>query len=241
MPSQLYCGDCLKIMPTLPAASADLILCDLPYGTTACKWDSIIPLDVLWREYTRVSKGPVVLTAAQPFTSKLVMSNIANYKHHWVWVKEKGTGFQVAKYRPMMITEDVIMFNSHKTTYNPQMTPREKPLKYKYPTVQSRSNPLANYENKTVISIEKFPENTIRLNTERGLHPTQKPVALMEYLIRTYTNPGDMVLDNCMGSGTTGVACANTDREFIGIEQDPAYFAIAQERIVIAEFERACR
>jgi len=226
-------GDCLELMKDIPDKSIDMILCDLPYGTTACKWDTIIPFEPLWEQYKRIIKdnGAIVLTSAQPFTSALVMSNPDMYKHHWIWIKEKGTGFQVAKYRPMMKTEDIIMFSKKSAKYNPQMVAREKPLKYRYPTVQSRSNPIANYTNKEVISTHKFPENTLIFKTERGQHPTQKPVALFEYLIKTYTNEGDLVLDNCAGSGTTGVACKNTGRNYILIEKESEYIDIINKRL----------
>lgn len=226
-------GDCLEVMKDIPDKSIDMILCDLPYGTTACKWDTIIPFEPLWKEYKRIIKdnGAIVLSSAQPFTSALVMSNPEMYKHHWVWVKEKGTGFQVAKYRPMMKTEDVIMFSKKTAKYNPQMVAREKPLKYRYPTVQSRSNPIANYGRKEIVATHKYPENTLIFKTERGMHPTQKPVALFEYLIKTYTNEGDLVLDNCAGSGTTGVACKNTNRNYILIEKEPEYIEIINKRL----------
>jgi len=166
------------------------------------------------------------------------MSNPKWYRHHWVWVKEKGTGFQVAKYRPMMKTEDIIMFNEKGGgKYNPQMVLRDKPLKYKYPTVQSRSNPLANYGKKEVIATQKYPENTLLFKTQTGEHPTQKPVALFEYLIKTYTNEGDLVLDNVAGSGTTGVAAMNTNRNFILMEQEPEYVEIIKQRLTKLEAE----
>lgn len=227
-------GDCLELMKDIPDGSVDMILADLPYGTTACKWDTIIPFDPLWKEYKRIIKdnGAIVLTASQPFTSALVMSNPKWYRHHWVWVKEKGAGFQVAKYRPMMKTEDIIMFKERGGgIYNPQMTLRDKPLKYKYPTVQSKSNPLASYSDKVVIATHKYPENTLNFKTQTGEHPTQKPVALFEYLIKTYTNEGDLVLDNVAGSGTTGVACQNTNRNFILMEQEPEYVEIIKQRL----------
>ena len=231
--NKIYCGDCLEVMKQIPDKSIDMILCDLPYGTTACKWDTIIPFEPLWEQYKRIIKdnGAIVLTASQPFTSALVMSNLKMYKHHWVWVKEKGTGFQVAKYRPMMKTEDIIMFSKKSAKYNPQMIEREKPLKYRYPTVQSKSNPLASYSNKEVIATHKYPENILTFKTERGLHPTQKPVALFEYLIKTYTNEGDLVLDNCAGSGTTWVACKNLNRNYILIEKEQEYVDIANKRL----------
>jgi site-specific DNA-methyltransferase (adenine-specific) len=233
MINQVIQGDCLEVMKDIPDKSIDMILCDLPYGTTACKWDTIIPFEPLWEQYKRIIKdnGAIVLTSAQPFTSALVMSNPDMYKHHWIWIKEKGTGFQVAKYRPMMKTEDIIMFSKKSAKYNPQMVTREKPLKYRYPTVQSKSNPIASYTNKEVISTHKFPENTLIFKTERGSHPTQKPVALFEYLIKTYTNEGDLVLDNCAGSGTTGVACKNLNRNYILIEKEPEYIKIIEERL----------
>ena len=231
--NKIYNGDCLKVMKDIDDKSIDMILCDLPYGTTACKWDTVIPFEPLWEQYKRIIKdnGAIVLTASQPFTSALVMSNPDWYKHHWIWIKEKGTGFQVAKYRPMMKTEDIIMFSKKSALYNPQMVLRDKPLKYRYPTVQSRSNPLVSYSDKVVVATYKYPENIINIKTERGLHPTQKPVALFEYLIKTYTNEGDLVLDNCIGSGTTGVACKRINRNFIGIEQDKEYCKIAEARI----------
>ena len=227
-------GKCLEVMPNIESKSIDMILCDLPYGTTACKWDTIIPFEPLWKEYKRIIKnnGAIVLTASQPFTSKLVISNIDWCKHHWVWVKEKGTGFQVAKYRPMMKSEDVIMFCGNTTTYNPQLTKRANPISYRYPTVKSDSNPIANYNvSEMIVSYDKYPENVLYFKTETGLHPTQKPVALFEYLIKTYTNKGDLVLDNCAGSGTTGVACKNLNRKYVLIEKEEKYCQIAKERI----------
>ena len=231
--NRIICGDCLEVMKDIPDNSIDMILCDLPYGTTACKWDTIIPFEPLWEQYKRIIKdnGAIVLTASQPFTSALVMSNPEWFRHHWVWIKEKGTGFQVAKYRPMMKTEDIIMFSKESAKYNPQMVLRDKPLKYRYPTVQSRSNPLAHYEKKEVVATHKYPENTLTFKTERGYHPTQKPVALFEYLIKTYTNEGDLVLDNCAGSGTTGVACKNLNRNYILIEKEPEYIDIINKRL----------
>ncbi len=231
--SEVLQGDCLELMKDIPDGSVDAIITDPPYGTTACKWDTIIPFDPMWEQLKRVTKknGAIVLFGSQPFTSALVMSNPEWFRHHWVWIKEKGTGFQVAKYRPMMKTEDIIMFSKESAKYNPQMVLRDKPLKYRYPTVQSRSNPLAHYEKKEVVATHKYPENTLTFKTERGYHPTQKPVALMEYLIKTYTNEGETVLDFTMGSGTTGLAAKNLNRNFIGIELDEEYFEIAKKRI----------
>lgn len=236
----LMLGDCLERMKEIEDGSVDMVLCDLPYGTTACKWDTVIPFDALWAEYRRVTKpnAAIVLTAAQPFTTTLVASNMASAKHFWVWVKERGTGFQVAKYRPMMATEDVVCFCNGRgklAIYNPQMTPLAKPKREKFAGSKSDSSPIANMRDGERIVTERYPLNTIHVARDRDrVHPTQKPVALMEYLIRTYTNEGDVVLDNTMGSGTTGVACANTGRKFIGIEMDKGYYEIAEKRIAEA-------
>lgn len=234
---KLIQGDCLEKMKDIPDESVDLVLTDPPYGTTACQWDTVIPFEPMWEQLKRITKKnrAIVLFGSQPFTSALVMSNPKMFKHHWIWIKEKGTGFQVAKYRPMMKTEEILMFSNGTANYNPQMVLRKKPLKYSYPTVQSKSNPLANYNNKEVVATHKYPDNIIAINTEKGQHPTQKPVALMEYLIMTYTNENETVLDFTMGSGSTGVACVNTGRDFIGIELDEEYFKIAEQRIEKAQ------
>ena len=240
MINTIHNGDCLELMKQIPDGSVDMILCDLPYGTTACKWDVIIPFEPLWEQYKRIikSNGAIVLSSAQPFTSALVMSNIKWYKHHWIWVKEKGTGFQVAKVRPMMKTEDIIMFSKSSANYNPQFTKREKPLKYRYPKIKSDSNKLSSYTDKIIVTDKKYPENTIHINTERGIHPTQKPVALFEYLIKTYTNEGETVLDNCAGSGTTAIACLNTNRNYILMEKEEKYFEMIKDRITKWHSER---
>jgi site-specific DNA-methyltransferase (adenine-specific) len=241
MSVQLFQGDCLEIMPTLPAASVDLVLCDLPYGTTQNKWDSVIPFAGLWPVYTRTCKGPVVLTAAQPFTSAMVCSNLTGFRYQLVWDKvNRYTGFLDAKRRPLRRHEDICVFGPTKHTYNPQMTAGEPYVaKRSGKTVESygayKVQDGVNIGTRHPFSIVSIPAD---VKTEMGQHPTQKPVALMEYLIKTYTNPGDTVLDNCMGSGTTGVAAVNTGRNFIGIEKDPAYFAIAERRI--QEAEAAC-
>lgn len=221
-------GDCLDAMWLIPEGSVDLILCDLPYGTTQNKWDSVIPFEPLWAHYWRVLKpnGAVVLTAAQPFTSALVMSQPDNFKYQWVWEKSKPTGHLNAKKQPMRKHEDVLVFYREQCTYNPQGLKEAN-------AIVSRTN-RGNYgecSKSTVQTATGYPHSLLRYPTENGVHPTQKPVALMEYLIRTYTNGGETVLDNCMGSGTTGVACKNTGRNFIGIERDPEYFRIAQERM----------
>jgi site-specific DNA-methyltransferase (adenine-specific) len=215
---QLHCGDCLDILPTIPDASVDMVLCDLPYGTTACKWDSVIPFEPLWREYRRVTKAnaAIVLTASQPFTSALVMSNVRWFRYEWIWRKTVKSGPLNAKRRPLCEHESVLVFAQGQTTYKPQGLREGRSSGGKYSRTECYGQ-----------------MSGVNEQTHTGcLHPTQKPVALMEYLIRTYTNEGDTVLDNCMGSGTTGLACANTGRKFIGIEREPSYFAIAQERIL---------
>jgi site-specific DNA-methyltransferase (adenine-specific) len=235
MTAQLYNGDCLQIMSRLPSGSVDAIICDLPYGTTACSWDAVIPFDQLWREYRRIAKpnAAIVLTASQPFTSALLMSNVTQFRHAWVWNKAKAANFPQVKRHPLKVHEDVLVFGTSKTLYSPQMREGEVRKKGGYSTanrdvaVSAGAPAVVNglYYPKSILDI------SIAGNQDAGLHPTQKPVALMEYLIRTYTNPGDVVLDNCMGSGTTGVAAMNTGRRFIGIERDPEYFAICQRRI----------
>ena len=231
----LYQGDCLKVMAGLGAGSVDLCLTDPPYGTTACKWDSVIPFEPMWAGIKRVVKpnAAITLFGSQPFTSALVMSNLKMFKYCWVWDKVKPSGFQIAKHRPMLRFEDVAVFCKGKHKYNPIMTPREK-VKKSRPYSGSDSSPLKYNDGKDRTYTEKHPTNVIivsNANQQNRLHPTQKPVALLEYLIRTYTDSGDVVLDFTMGSGSTGVAAANTGRRFIGIEIDPHYFAIACKRI----------
>ncbi|MGL5968476.1 MAG: DNA-methyltransferase [Kluyvera sp.] len=226
---ELYRGDCLDIMADIPDQSIDLILCDLPYGTTQNKWDTVIPFGDLWSAYHRICNGAIVLTAAQPFTSALVMSNISNFRYQWVWKKSKPTGHLNAKKQPLRNTEDVLVFYSKQPVYNPQGT---KPTD----VVVSRTN-RGNYgacSKTTRQTITGYPTTVLEFATENGVHPTQKPVPLMEYLINTYTNESGIVLDNCMGSGTTGVACANTGRNFIGIEREKEYYHIARKRIAKA-------
>jgi len=231
----IYEGDCLEIMPTLADKSVDMILCDLPYGTTACKWDAVIPFELLWKQYKRLIKdnGAIVLTASQPFTSALVMSNIKWFKYCWVWNKKKGGSPLLSKIQPIRITEDIVIFGKGKIVYNPIMTPRDKPTsRGKNRGVISETTGNAFIEDK--IYTEFYPKNILEISNAdqtNKIHPTQKPVALFEYLIRTYTNEGDTVLDNCAGSGTTGVACLNTGRKFILIEKDPTYCEIIRERL----------
>ena len=228
---ELHLGDCLDVMKSIPAGSVDMILCDLPYGTTRNKWDSVISFDDLWMEYGRICSGPIVLTASQPFTSALVMSNAKWFRHNWVWKKTAATGHLNAKRMPMKQHEDVLVFCRDSPTYNPQgLAPYNK--------VTRRGNNGTNFGDSGKENFQEwtnYPRSVLEFSNDAKLvHPTQKPVALMEYLIRTYTNEGDLVLDNCMGSGTTGVACMNTGRRFIGIEMDAGYFQIAQDRIMEA-------
>ena len=226
-------GDCLEVMPNIPDKSIDMILCDLPYGTTACKWDTIIPFEPLWKEYKRIIKdnGAIVLTASQPFTSALVMSNIKMFKYCWTWDKITAKGHLVAKIRPMQQTEDVLVFGKNKINYYPIMVDRPK-NKIEIGTECSRTEIMGGKSvGYTKKYIQWYPKTILKFKTERGLHPTQKPVALFEYLIKTYTNEGDLVLDNCAGSGTTGVACKNLGRDYILIEKDKEYVEIARKRI----------
>ena len=234
-------GDCLERMKEISDGSVDMVLTDPPYGTTACKWDSIIPLEPMWEQLKRVIKpnGAIVMTASQPFTTTLIASNMKMFKYCWVFAKSLPVGHGYAKHRPMSNHEDICVFGKGKTTYNPQMTPRDKPRKYtrKGPSL-SGSSSMTSHDGLERELTEKYPTSIQHFNTsvqKDKLHPTQKPVALMEYLIKTYTNEGETVLDFTMGSGSTGVACVNTGRRFIGIELDDGYFKIAQDRIEQAQ------
>lgn len=248
-------GDCLERMKEIPDGSVDMVLTDPPYGTTACKWDSIIPLEPMWEQLKRVIKpnGAIVLTASQPFTTALIASNLGEFKYSWVWEKSKGGNFAHAKNMPIKFHEDVCVFSAapightsqlgdRRMTYNPQGLVRvnkkwSRPRKYETEHGLSR----VSHKLERVIEFEGYPTSILRFgnsdNRERGLHPTQKPVALMEYLIKTYTNEGETVLDFTTGSGTTGVACVNTGRKFIGIELDQGYFDMAKQRIEDARSE----
>jgi site-specific DNA-methyltransferase (adenine-specific) len=234
--NQEILGDCLEIMPTLKDKSIDLILCDLPYGSTACHWDSIIPFEPLWAQYKRLIKdnGAIVLTASQPFTSALVMSNPKMFKYCWVWQKSRKTGFQMARIRPMKEHEDIAVFYNAQPTYNQTLTRLEKPV----------SSWRKNGKGGNLLNVVKtakgrmqewtgFNSTIIPFSNEHnvGAHPTQKPVALFEYLIRTYTNESDTVLDNCAGSFTTAIAALNTNRNYICIEKDEKYYEIGTKRI----------
>lgn len=227
----LKCGDCLELMKNIPDESIDMILCDLPYGTTKNKWDSVIPLEELWMQYKRIIKddGAIALFSQMPFTASLVNSNIKMFRYEWIWEKDNGTGFLNANKMPLKIHENIEIFYKKTPVYNPQMRTGFKP--YKTFTGRKTTN-YGDFDRvETKSNGERYPIDIIKFKKDSGLHPTQKPVALLEYLIKTYTNEGDVVLDNCMGSGSTGVACINTDRNFIGIELDEKYFNIAKERI----------
>lgn len=228
-------GDCLKRMKEIPDGSVDLVLTDPPYGTTACKWDSVIQFEPMWQEIRRVCKGNgnVVMTSAQPFTTQLIASNMKDYKYNWVWYKNLPTNYTNAKRRPLTKHEDICVWQfGGKLYYNPQKTIGHKPTNSAKGCSQAKIYSGENVRNYAGGDTTRFPTTVIDfIKCERGLHPTQKPVALMEYLIKTYTNEGEVVLDFTMGSGTTGVACVNTNRKFIGIEQDKDYFDIAKNRI----------
>jgi len=233
-------GDCLERMKEIPDGSVDMVMADPPYGTTACKWDSIIPLELMWNQLKRVvkSNGAIVMTASQPFTTTLIASNMEMFKYCWVWNKVRGSNFFAAKFQPLNNTEDVVVFSTggcnngakNPMPYYPQgIKLTNKKNKYGGGKIGAAHGAKEKcYTQKTT----GYPYKIITISYEKGtVHPTQKPVKLMEYLIKTYTNDGETVLDFTMGSGTTGVACVNTDRKFIGIELDDKYFEIAEERI----------
>lgn len=241
--NKIYHGDCLVEMDKIADKSVDMILCDLPYGTTACKWDIVIPFEPLWKHYERIIKdnGAIVLTASQPFTSALVMSNHKMFKYEWIWEKAVGSNFAVAKYQPLKEHENILVFSKGKTIYNPIKEERKGSgkarLKNGYKSNGTSTEVYGGLQsNRMGKKYEdlKYPSSVQYFNNrdrDRGMHPTQKPVELMEYLIKTYTNEGETVLDNCMGSGTTGVACKKTGRHFIGIEKDEKYFELAVRRV----------
>ena len=234
---KLYKGDCLEIMKNIPDGSVDMVLCDLPYGTTACKWDIIIPFEPLWEQYKRIIKdnGAIVLFGSEPFSSQLRMSNLKMYRYDWIWQKTVASNFALSNKQPQKKHENIMVFYKKQPTYNPQM---EKGKAY----IDKRSNgtrnvfvgtesnfkkqPIKNEGTRYPSSIQKFSNGN-----NKNVHPTQKPVELLEYLIKTYTDENEVILDNCMGSGSTGVACKNLNRNFIGIELDETYFNIAKDRI----------
>ena len=239
---QLYQGDCLEVMKNIPDKSVDLVLADPPYGTTACKWDSVIPLVPMWEQLKRITKpsAAIVMTAVDPFTCILGASNIKDLKYKWIWNKTRATGHLNAKKMPMKNTEDILVFYSQQPTYNPQGLIEVDRIVH-----NSRSHSLRGKTTDPTSTVTggirfeaykqtatNYPRQLLQFASEGAtVHPTQKPVALMEYLIKTYSNEGDVVLDFCAGSGTTGVAAKNLNRNFIGIEMDEGYFKVAKERI----------
>lgn len=226
----IYNEDCLDGMDRIQDKTIDMILCDLPYGTTACKWDTIIPLEPLWSAYNRVIKddGAIVLTASQPFTTTLISSNLKYFRYCLVWEKEQGVNFLQAKKQPLKSHEDICIFYKKQPTYNPVMTIGK-------PYTRGGGGELTHYRAKrlplTKCDGARYPKSVVKVNREYGIHPAQKPVPLFEYLIKTYTNEGETVLDNCMGSGTTAIAAINTSRKYIGFEKDETYFTLANDRI----------
>ena len=231
----LFKGDCLEVMQYIPDKSIDMILCDLPYGTTKCVWDTIIPFEPLWEQYNRIirNNGAIVLTASQPFTSALVMSNIECFKYQYVWDKKIPSGMCNAKIQPMRQHEDILVFIKGKSFYNPQMIKRDKPIQSggMSGSLSAGAKGLNKLETKTYE--EKYPTTILTFDKIRkgSVHPTQKPVALFEYLIKTYTNENNLVLDNCSGSCTTAIACENTNRKWLCIEQDEKYCEISKKRL----------
>lgn len=232
--NNIYNMDCIVGMSFIPDKSIDMILCDLPYGTTGCYWDNLLPFEDLWKAYDRIIKqdGVIVLTAAQPFTTKLIESNIKDFKYCWYWLKNQITGYPFAKYQPLRCVEDICVFYKKRCGYNPQgLKERKEPI-----SVIKRLKPDGIYGSDSLNKPHKsrytnYPRQTLEFKCQRdGLHPTGKPVALFEYLIKTYTNKGDVVLDNCIGSGTTAIAAINTDRKYIGFEIDKGYFNTSVDR-----------
>lgn len=242
---QLHLGDCLDVMCKMETASVDMVFCDLPYGTTQNKWDIVVPFETLWEEYNRVIKlnGAVLLMGQAPFDKVLACSNLRNFRYEWIWEKNKATGHLNAKKMPMKCHENILVFYQKLCTYNPQKTQGHKPMnavlpkdaipepdeKRNYNHVSKRLGNPGGTTERCPRDVIKFP--VINNDSSEKWHPTQKPVQMVEYFINTYSNPGDVVLDNCMGSGTTGIACKNTGRQFIGIEKNPDYFKLAQTRI----------
>jgi len=230
---KIYNGDCLEVMSRFKDKSFDAIITDPPYGTTACKWDTIIPFDKMWEQLNRIIKpnGAIVLFGSEPFSSALRMSNIKNYKYDWIWDKKKGGNIMLLKQQPYKIHEIISVFNTNKETYYPIMEAQTPRTGKTYSA--GEANGIKNYGDLRHYD-KKYPKSILEIsnaNQKGKQHPTQKPVALMEYLIKTYTNENETVLDNCMGSGTTGVACKKLNRNFIGIEQDKKYCEIAIERL----------
>ena len=235
MGNSLTCGDCLEVMPEIADKSIDMILCDLPYGTTACSWDTIIPFEPLWVQYKRIIKdnGAIVLTASQPFTSKLVMSNLKMFRYEWIWDKIKPSTGLHSKIQPLKQHENILVFGN--PIYHPIM--EDAKIRIDKPRIANNGEAFGGKEilRQHLNNGQKYPKSILKIsnaNQNNRYHPTQKPVALFEYLIKTYTNKGDTVLDNCAGSGTTGVACQNLNRKFILIEKEQKYIDIIKKRLV---------
>lgn len=229
-------GDCLELMKDIPDKSVDMILCDLPYGTTACQWDVVIPFNALRKQYNRIIKdnGAIVLFGSQPFTTKLISSNIKNFRYEIIWEKQQGTNPMFAKKGILKKHENICVFYKKQPTYNPQMSYGNK----NYSAFSSKNKKIGEIygdlksKHRECNDGSRYPTSILKFNTERTkLHPTQKPVALCEYLIKTYTNEGDIVFDSCMGSGTTCIAAQNTHRHYIGFEKNEKYFSIAKKQI----------
>jgi len=233
--NQVYQGDCLEVMPLIPDKSVDMILCDLPYGTTNCKWDVIIPFEPLWAQYKRIIKdnGAIVLFGSEPFSSYLRLSNIKQFKYDWIWDKKKGGNPLLSKVQPIKVHEIISIFGSGKLLYNPIMIDRDKP-KSRGKNKGLKSETTNNSFTEDKVYTQFYPKSIIEFsnaNQANREHPTQKPVELFKYLIRTYTNEGEVILDNCAGSGTTGVVCLETNRKYILIEKEAKYVEIARNRI----------
>ena len=245
---EILLGDCLELMKDIPNGSVDMILADLPYGTTSCKWDVIIHFEPLWEQYKRIIKdnGVIVLTASQPFTSALVMSNIDWFRYELIWEKERPTNIMFMKKQIGKVHENILVFYKRQPTYNPLMTKRDNPTIAVYGK-DKKGGDSKTHKNQRLRYTEgynrfvKYPRSVIKINRDTlkgSMHPTQKPVALFEYLIKTYTNENETILDNCMGSGTTAIASINTNRNFIGFELDENYHTVANERIAKHLLER---
>lgn len=236
--NHIYNEDCIAGMSRYPDHSIDMILCDLPYGMTGCRWDSILPFDLLWQQYLRIIKlnGAIALTGCQPFTTRLISSNPKHFKYCWYWYKNMVTGFANAKKQPLRCIEEVCIFYQKQPTYNPQgIIVLDHPIKSKGKKSSFRNDDVYAMDSlgkDTYTCITHYPRQVLEIKCQReGLHPTQKPVELFEYLIRTYTNPGELVLDSCMGSGTTAIACLNSGRSYTGFEWDSQYYETIRERI----------
>lgn len=233
---QLIHGDCLEKMKDIPDKSIDTIICDLPYGTTACKWDVVIPFEPLWEQYKRIIKDnrAIVLFSSQPFTTSLINSNITQFKYEWIWEKHQGTNPMLCNVQPMKIHENICVFSKNSHLYNPQFGVGKKYGGYESSGSIGEVYGDTKFNGHKSNDGKRYPTSILKfrgMKYDGGLHPTQKPIPLLETLVKTYSNEGDTILDNCMGSGSTGIACLNTKRDFIGIEKEEKYFEIAKNRI----------